>query len=92
MFYLGSSKAYGFVFYTISFKYPHKYKLRGVKSGECEGPRPRLIRQQFLVTFAVGDKGDAIGIIGFVAGKFISQSFGGLSCLESGRLLNIACF
>jgi len=82
MFYLSSSKAYGFVFYTISFKHPHKYKSHGVKSGECAGPRPRLIRQQRFVTLAVGDKGLALRIIGFVAGKLISQSFGGLSCLE----------
>jgi hypothetical protein len=89
MFYLSSSKAYGFVFHTISFKNPHKYKSHGVKSGEREGPRPRLIRQQCLVTLAVGDKGVALRIIGFVAGTLISQSFGGLTCLESGRLLNI---
>ena len=78
----GSSKSYGFVFYTISFNHPHKYKSHGVKSGECGGPRPRLIRQRVLVTLAVSDKGDAVRIIGFVAGKFISQSFGSLSCLE----------
>jgi hypothetical protein len=66
-----------FVFYTIYFKHSHKYKSHSVKSGECDGPKPCLNRQQCLVTLAVGNKGVALRIIGFVASKLISQSFGG---------------
>jgi len=65
-----------FVFFTISFKHPHKYKSHSVKFGDCDGPRPRLIRQLCSVILTVGDKGIALRIIGFVASKLISQSLG----------------
>lgn len=59
----------------------------------CSHVRSVTLFSNGSVTSVVGRNRLAFGFIWFVAGKCMSQSFGGIAvCLDSGILLNCVCF